>query len=530
MKNANFKPFILLVIILITNINSWSQTDISNHLALQYMFDGNGKNSINSNNEIKINDSKEKNLFGWEKGKDGKENNALKFMNIMEGLKTGFDISPNTLPELTYTAWIYGQPKGYLLGTSLSENQEKKNTSRTLMFSKTGVSAGYTYFGSDHKPFFGTLSSQKLKKDEWNFIALSVNSKDSTMTLYVNDEYYEIKKETKIFHTPIKNQLILGQTKNNMSGQLFSGIVDEISIYNKCLNQNELSQISGINFKNVKDRLEREALINKILIIILVLFLLIAIFYMIYVLITEKKYKSISNEELNQFISDTKNNPDQVANTELASKYVEDAFGKWKLVSKPGEDEMRSPTNKKHFIDTYEALNKARNLKPTDHTIVNRMNELGELMNELSKRKFYGNIVLLIISLLVPIGIFLIQMSIMDIQRFMGVLVVTLPAITYILANYAPTYVVANRSNRFGGVFGSILSVLMGTGAAVAATQHYNQITWSDGSKTVESDLGSDAISLGFGLMVILAAILLSIVLVTIAAIIAFFRNYVFYK
>lgn len=59
----------------------------------------------------------------------------------------------------------------------------------------------------------------------------------------------------------------------------------------------------------------------------------------------------------------------------------------------------------------------------------------------------------------------------------------------------------------------------MGVGAATAAAQHYNQITWSDGSKTVESDLGSDN-----------ATILLSVVLVTIAATIAFLRNYVFYK
>lgn len=528
MKNTFYKPLFLCAL-LFASVNLLGQTDINKNLILFYDFNGDGKNAANKSNELSIDDSAEKRLFKWENGRENQPNTALKFQFLVEGLKTGLDISPLSLPEVTYTTWVYGQPNGYLFGTSLPENQDKKYTSRTLMFSKKGISAGYTGFDSNHDPYYGILSAQELKDEQWNFVALTVSAKDSTMILYVNNEFYRLKEEHKIYHTPVKNQLIVGQTKNNMSGQLFSGIVDEIRVYNKALTPDELSQISGISFKNVSERFEREALIEKILIGALVLFLFLSIVYMVYVLLSEKKYKVISSENFNSFLSETKNNPDQNANTQLASKYVEDAFSKWKLVSKPGEEEMRSPVSRKHFADTYAALEKARNLKPTDQTIVNRMNELGELLNNLSKRKFYGNIVLLIVSLLVPLGIFLIQVKIMDVKRFMGVIVVTLPAIAYILANFAPTYVVASRSNRFGGIFGAILGVIAGTGAAIAATEHYNQITWSDGSKTVESDLGSNAISLVIGLILILAAILLSIVLVTIAAVIAFFRNYVFY-
>ena len=209
---------------------------------------------------------------------------------------------------------------------------------------------------------------------------------------------------------------------------------------------------------------------------------------------------------------------------------MEDSFEKWTIVGGEAGNELRSPTIKIHFIDSFEALNKAKVLNPTDKSVIDRMNELGELLNDLSKRRFYGNITLAIIAFIFPVFLYFIQRNNLDYKNIGGIIIMCLPAIAYILSNFAPTYIVARRNNSYSGLFGGIIAAIIGVGAATAATQHYNELTWSDGSKTVESDLGSNVGSLGFGLVLIIVAILLSIVLVTVAATIAFFRNYVFFK
>jgi hypothetical protein len=510
--------------------NTWSQTNLDQNLVLHYNFDKNGKNAAQDKYHLKIDDATEKRWYAWEAGKDDKPETALKFWGNSDGLNTGLDISPDKMPELTYTAWVYGRPLGYVFGTSLPYDADKKYTSRTLQVTKKNINAECNRWTSDHKPFFSNINSKGLEEDQWNFVAMTVKAQDSTMMLYANGEFYELKKDVKVFHSKKPNTLIIGFTKSNTMSPRLNGRIDEIRVYDKALSTEELTQLSGVTFKSAKERAERTSLINMILLWTLIVFLVLATLYMIYVLFTEKKYKAISDAEFNQFAIDAKSNPDFMATNQLAHKYVEDAFETWKVVGGTPGDEFRSPSTRKNFVDTYAALDKAKALKPTDKAVTNKMNELGEILNDLSKRRFYGNIALSIIALILPLVMLLIQWKMLDAGRIGGVVVLALPAIVYILANFAPTYVVANRSGRFSGLFGGIIAAIMGVGAATAAAQHYNQITWSDGSKTVESDLGSDTASLGIGLALIIAAILLSVVLVTIAATIAFFRNYVFYK
>jgi hypothetical protein len=108
-------------------------------------------------------------------------------------------------------------------------------------------------------------------------------------------------------------------------------------------------------------------------------------------------------------------------------------------------------------------------------------------------------------------------------------MVMFLPTVAYILSNFAPNYVVANRKHNSGGVFGKIIAFIMGAAASAVAVDYYTEKTWSDGSKTTEYDTGSNAMQLVIWAVLIIAAILLSMILVIIAATIAFFRNYVFY-
>jgi hypothetical protein len=521
--------FLLLMLFCMQTLIPQNQDTLSSRLILFYEFNGSGKNSVSDNNHLKLKSLPGNYYYKWTTGRDEKDSSAVVFDGNAQGLKTHLDISPLHLTELTYIAWVYGRPEGFLFGSTLPVNNEKKFSSRSLQIWKGAVLCGFNKLDSLQKPYFSSLRSAKLKKDKWNFIAMTTNANDSTLRLYVNDEYFESKP---VVFTQKSNYLIIGNTQNSPYSKAFKGQVDEIRVYNKALSSEELSAISGITFADAQKRMERNETIQKVLLAGLIIFLFVSVLFMIVVLITEKRYKPIKTAKNTSYSGDSKNaHVDSGVDdaNRLASDCVEDAFETWEPVSEENGQIFRSPTKRKHFKTTYRALNKAKSYQPTDNEVIDRMNDLGGLLNKLSKRKFYGNWFLAVLSLIFPVVYFLLAKNHLDTKGTIGAVVMFLPTIAYVLSNFAPNYVVANRKHNSGGVFGKIIAFIMGAAASAVAVDYYTEKTWSDGSKTTEYDTGSNAAQLVIWAILIIAAILLSMVLVIIAATIAFFRNYVFY-
>lgn len=514
-------------------LNIYAQDQLQRNLILHYKFEGAVKDLTGKTPNLKVSDDPKKLLFAWLQGRDGKPNSALLFRGNSDGLKPGINISPASMPEFTFTAWVLGRPKGFLLGTTLPQNEVSKITSRSLYFGSKNVSAGYMAYSKRDKLVYASyLSSSKLPDDEWNFVALSVSAKDSTMRLYADGEYYEVRRDDKpvsVFHTNKGGQLIIGNSNKQASPSKFAGRVDEIRIYNKALSPQEISSISGIEFKDAYIRIARNDLIERMLILALILFYVVSVILMIITFFREKKYKAVTDQEFAGFVDESKTASDISATNELAQKYLDDAFNTWTSRKQTVEDEYRTPTKRKQFIATFEALKKARELKPSEKHIIDRMNELGGIYNNLSKRRFYGNKVLVGAALILPLVFLIIEWNNMIQTNVNGLMVAVLPTLAYVLANFAPTYVVANRTGKVNRLFGGIFAAILGAGSTVLATEYYNEITWSNGSKTVEYDTSSNFLSLVIGIIILIAALIFSMFLVGLSAIISFFRNYVFY-
>lgn len=531
------KTFLFLAILLFVNFSRFdvlAQNLTDKNLILYYPFDGDAKDQKGNGKTFKIDDTPQKQLFRWVEGKDGKPNSALQFLGNCLGLKPGINISPNRYPEFTFTAWVYGRPYGYLFGTSLPSDEYTKIISRCLLFNNDRVEAGYMMYSDYSKVDQASyLSSSDLPEDEWNFIALTANAKDSTMTLYAGGEYYQVwggGMLKKIIHTKKGGDLIFGNSTSGSSMTQFRGKVDEIKVFDKALTKEELTQLSGINFNDARIRIERENLIKQILTILLLLFFVFMIVYSAVVIFKEKKYKKVSDAELEQFIAESKSSPDISATNDLAYKYIEDSFNAWPEMQRQEDEIYRAPRKRKHIVATYQALEKARSLKPSEKYITDRMNELGEICNNLSKRRFYGNKLLPAAGMLFPILFFVLYAAGgITTSAIMTLVVMLLPVIAYILTSFAPTYLVANRKHGSGGIFGAVIGAIIGAGAVEMATEYYTETTWSDGHKTVEYDAGSGLASLIIGFIVIVIALILALVLTGIAAIISFFRNFVFY-
>ncbi len=526
---------LLCVFLVSANLIITAQNLNETNLILHYSFDGNVKDLSSKNNDLNIESKIKNNMYMWVKGKGGTPNTALEFTPNSEPLIPRINISPSKLPEFTFTAWVYGQPKGFLLGTIKPAGGDKNLTPRYLLFVNGCVQTGYMAHVDVAEIDLGRrIKSLELPDNQWNFIAITSSAKDSTLKLYVNDEYYEpdeIKKPAKVFHSNKGGSLLIGGAKNIFNDAKFVGIVDEIRIYNKALTDNEISAISGLQVKDAADSITIAKYKQMSLIIGILVFFAISIVLMIYILFKEKKYKLLTDTDFNTFVNNSKklSDSDKDNNNTQASKIIEDAFSEWPLAYNDGKDDYFMPKKRRHIKHTYEALEKAKKMEPTEKHIIDRMNELGNICNDLNKRKFYGNKVLIGAALITPILYAIIQSKELTQTDINLIIALLLPTIAYILSNFAPTYLVAGRNGKLNRMFGGIFAALMGAGSTVAATQYYNKITWSNGSKTVEYDTSSNLISLIFGILIIIAAILLSIVLVGISAFISFLRNYVLY-
>jgi hypothetical protein len=483
---------------------------------------------------MKIDDNSPKDLFSWTTGRDGKPNTALQFKGNYEGFNPGINISPKSIPGFTFTAWAYGRPEGFLFGTTLPRDEVYKIISRNLYFDGKCVEATYmTYNSRSKKDNSSLLRSSSLPDDEWNFVAVSMNAKDSSLVLFAGEETYRVADHDvliKVFHTGKGGDLIIGNSYSPYANNRFKGKVADIRVYNRALTVDEISAVSGIKFVDASVRIGREDTIKKWALFALFLFYVVSIIYMIVLFFfKEKKYKPVTEKDLVQYIDNAKSSPDSSASNELAQKYLDDVFNTWTQTEQNDQGVFRSPTKKKHFTDTLEALEKARALKPSEKNIVDRMNELGGIYNHLSKRKFYGNWALAGAALILPIIFLIIERNNMIATNINGFIVMVLPTIAYVLANFAPTYVVAGRKGRINKLFGGIFAVVLGAGSTVLATEYYDHITWSDGSKTVEYNTEQNMASGFIGIIILIIALLLAMFLVGLSAIISFFRNYVFY-
>lgn len=532
-----------LAILLLLNITGFAQigTDIK---PLQiFRFE---KDNENLPFVIKTPEGFNKSGLMWSTGRQGKENGSATFAGKGDGVKTNLDISPEKYPELSVTAWVFGRPEGVLTGTDYKHKYKagtayhagtEKFTSRNLYFANGMARSDFQFFSKDQKKtFISSVWSAKLKENEWNFVAVVFNKADSSTTLYMNNEFYNAddvhKQRIKTYYADSPSHLIIGKELNNEFAKKFSGQVEEIRLYGKALTGDEIAGISGLKAVPAPERMKKEGVRRNAVILGLMAVFIIMIITMIVILIKGKKFKTVTVESIRQAREKAGAIiEDESATNELAMNYIEESFLQWPVVSTNAQGhDLRAPGRHKHFTNTMVAIKKALALYPTDKNTVDRINELGEFCNDLQKRRFYGNKGLVVLSLIIPVLMYFITGGSVA-NKIAVVAVFLLPTIAYIISNFTPAYLVAGRnSGRMHSVAGGILGILFATGAAVAAEQHLLKVTnLRSGYSHIEHDTASEAMGAGLGLLFLIAAIILGSVLTGFIAIIAFFRNYVFY-
>jgi len=78
-------------------------------------------------------------------------------------------------------------------------------------------------------------------------------------------------------------------------------------------------------------------------------------------------------------------------NENVAWEYLDDVFKCWGKIMMEDREEKRLPDSQEDISVSIDLLNKVRELEPTNPDIINRANELGNIVNETEKRVFQGS-------------------------------------------------------------------------------------------------------------------------------------------
>ncbi|MEI7491478.1 MAG: hypothetical protein WCK92_08775 [Bacteroidota bacterium] len=253
----------------------------------------------------------------------------------------------------------------------------------------------------------------------------------------------------------------------------------------------------------------------------------------IMIVITILKTKAIEPVTKEEFINQRKQaNKSELATDEenqQALAYINEAYSSWKVVSEPGEEEMRSPVSMSQLRKTRELHAIAAKVMPTDDKVVDRFNTMGSVVNSSETRSFSGSWKLIIVAVIACFITYLMTKSFDPgfwhwLSRFW---IMPMGIVLYYFASLAPAFLEDKRVRWFKGknIHNVLIGTIVGLFLATPATETWVS-TWSDGSKTK-----SEQFNPLFFIMLLLTFMLVLMLgfMIIFFAGLNFIRNYVIY-
>jgi len=255
-----------------------------------------------------------------------------------------------------------------------------------------------------------------------------------------------------------------------------------------------------------------------------------AITMIVITLIQTKRIEPVTKEEfINMRKQENKAELATEGENQQALAYINEAYASWKIVSEPGEEEMRSPVTMSQLKKTRELHAMAAKIMPTDNKVVDRFNTMGGVVNSSETRSFSGSWKLIIVAVVACFITYLMTKSFDPgfwhwLSRFW---IMPMGIIMYYFASLAPAFLEDKRARWFKGknIHNVLIATIMGLFLATPATSTVIS-HWSDGSKTK-----SEEVNPMFFIMMILTFMLILILgfLIIIFAGLNFIRNYLIY-
>ncbi|MBN1189961.1 MAG: hypothetical protein JXA46_09425 [Dehalococcoidales bacterium] len=162
----------------------------------------------------------------------GKSGKGLEFNGQTSYVTVPVDINPDVMPVVTMTAWAKPD-KTNAIQTVIS--QDDGGYDRDLNIDYRGGGEGWSCFTGSG----GVLGYREAAVDQWTFLAVVYDQPAEKVRLYVNNEVFE--KDAVLY--PGCNYLDIG--RNPSYGEYFSGVIDEVCIFNYALSSSELAGVKS---------------------------------------------------------------------------------------------------------------------------------------------------------------------------------------------------------------------------------------------------------------------------------------------
>jgi hypothetical protein len=171
----------------------------------------------------------------------GKADGALQFDGTDDYVSAGFPLGPADL-SLSVFAWVKGGAPGQVIIC-----QPDRRVGRTM-------EPGSTWLGTDASdgrlltrllyPLFGPLESDSvITDDQWHHVGLVYDFDDFHRRLYVDGD--EVAKDTDVVAGLLSDgDLYFGAGKDLDADGFFSGLVDDIRMYNQPLSAKEIEEMA----------------------------------------------------------------------------------------------------------------------------------------------------------------------------------------------------------------------------------------------------------------------------------------------
>lgn len=215
--------------------------------------------------------------------------------------------------------------------------------------------------------------------------------------------------------------------------------------------------------------------------IIILGFFAFAIVYITITLIRKPRFTPLNVEEMRARRRE-KGKPESSATDDSESLILTDkAFLTWKLIEKVGEDERRRPVNMSQIKDSHKCLEGAIDLMPTSQEAIERINELGEVINNLERRRFTGSMKLIYCGLACCVLVYFTGDGFAAFFKHFWWLPATI--VLYYFASLSPEFLNLKREQWFKGfnIHNVLIGTVLGLFSSTPVTETW-KTTYTDGS------------------------------------------------
>jgi hypothetical protein len=260
--------------------------------------------------------------------------------------------------------------------------------------------------------------------------------------------------------------------------------------------------------------------------LVFILAIALSIVHMIVTFFTKKGYESTSVEKMKaKRRAENKDKESTAEENELSMNYLEDIFDHWTTVDSTNGEPLKAPARKAHLNKSLKDLQKVKDMAPTDPDVVDRINELGDVLNSNAKRRFAGSKMLVGLSLLVTVIMYFFLKTDDNtvFQVIMDLWWLWASTIFYIIASFAPQFLIDKRLRKMGS--GNFSSGLVGFFAGIFfAAPAYTTVTkYTDGTSSTDTGFNF------FGLIIMIIGLLVLAFGIVFFGLLNYLRNYVLY-